>query len=101
MQTTTLIWLIPVPPILAFALIVLFTNRSKALSHSIAVGAAFLSWLLSMIVFARALGVENLGREPFEASIPWFPTGDTWFRIGVLVDPLTAVMLWKTQGRPR
>jgi NADH-quinone oxidoreductase subunit L len=94
MQTTTLIWLIPVPPLLAFALIVLFTNRGKALSHSIAVGAAFLSWLLSMIVFVRALGVENLGREPFEASIPWFPAGDTWFRIGVLVDPLTAVMLF-------
>ena len=94
MQTTTLIWLIPVPPLLAFALIVLFTNRGKALSHSIAVGAAFLSWLLSMIVFVRALGVENLGREPFEASIPWFPTGDTWFSIGVLVDPLTAVMLF-------
>ena len=70
MQTTTLIWLIPVPPILAFALIVLFTNRSKALSHSIAVGAAFLSWLLSMIVFARALGVENLGREPSKPPFP-------------------------------
>jgi NADH-quinone oxidoreductase subunit L len=94
MQTTTLIWLIPVPPLLAFALIVLFTNRGKALSHTIAVGAAFLSWLLSMIVFVQALGAENLGREPFEASIPWFPTGDTWFRIGVLVDPLTAVMLF-------
>jgi NADH-quinone oxidoreductase subunit L len=94
MQTTTLIWLIPLPPVLAFALIILFTNRSKALSHSIAVGAAFLSWLLSMVVFVRALGVENLGREPFEASIPWLPTGDTWLRIGVLVDPLTAVMLF-------
>src|SRR5574338_75914 len=94
MQTTTLIWLIPLPPVLAFALIVLFTNRSKVLSHTIAVGAAFISWLLSMIVFVRALGVEHLGQEPFESSIPWLPTGDTWFRIGVLVDPLTAVTLF-------
>ena len=94
MQTTTLIWLIPVPPVLAFALIVLFTNRSKALSHTIAIGAAFLSWLLSMVVFIRALGVPHLGAEPFESSIPWLPTGDTWFRIGVLVDPLTAVTLF-------
>src|SRR5512141_1351975 len=94
MQTTTLIWLIPLPPVLAFALIVLFTNRGKALSHTIAVGAAFLSWLLSMIVFVRALGVEHLGKEPFEASIPWFPTGDTWFRVGVLVDPTTAAVLF-------
>ena len=94
MATTTLMWLIPLPPVLAFALIVLFTNRSKWLSHTIAVGAAFLSWLMSMIVFMRALGVEHLGQEPFESSIPWLPTGDTWFRIGVLVDPTTAAVLF-------
>src|SRR5512142_1630537 len=94
MATTTLIWLIPLPPVLAFALIVLFTNRSKWLSHTIAVGAAFLSWLGSMIVFVRALGVEHLGQTPFESSVNWLPTGDTWFKVGVLVDPLTAVMLF-------
>ena len=94
MTTETLIWLIPLPPVLAFFLIVLFTNRSKALSHTIAVGAAFLSWLGSMIVFVRALGVEHLGEHPFESSINWLPTGDTWLKIGVLVDPLTAVTLF-------
>ena len=40
MTTDALTWFIPLPPILAFALIVLFTNRSKALSHILAVGAA-------------------------------------------------------------
>jgi NADH-quinone oxidoreductase subunit L len=94
MTTESLIWLIPLPPVLAFFLIVLFTNKSKALSHSIAIAAAFLSWLGSMIVFVRALGVEHLGEHPFESSIPWMPTGDTWFRIGVLVDPLTAAVLF-------
>src|SRR6185436_7329019 len=94
MSTETLIWLIPLPPVLAFFLIVLFTNRSKSLSHTIAVGAALLSWLGSMIVFVRALGVEHLGEHPFESSINWLPLGDTWFKIGVLVDPLTAVTLF-------
>src|SRR5512138_66726 len=94
MTTETLIWLIPLPPVLAFALIVLFTNRSKWLSHTIAVGAAFLSWLGSMIVFVRALGVEHLGEHPFESSINWIPTGDTWLKVGVLVDPLTAAVLF-------
>jgi NADH-quinone oxidoreductase subunit L len=94
MTTTTLIWLIPLPPVLAFFLIVLFTNRNKALSHTVAVGAAFLSWLGSMIVFVRALGVEHLGQHPFESSVNWLPTGDTWFKIGVLADPLTAVTLF-------
>ena len=94
MTTETLIWLIPLPLVLAFFLIVLFTNKSKALSHTIAVGAAFLSWLGSMIVFVRALGVEHLGEHPFESSVNWLPTGDTWFRIGVLIDPIGAAVLF-------
>jgi NADH-quinone oxidoreductase subunit L len=94
MATETLIWLLPLPPLLAFFLIVLFTNRSKALSHTIGVGGAFLSWLGSMVVFARALQVDHLGAHPFLSSIGWLPTGETWLRIGVQVDPLTAVTLF-------
>jgi NADH-quinone oxidoreductase subunit L len=94
MATETLIWLIPLPPVLAFFLIVLFTNKNKALSHSVAIGAAFLSWLGSMIVFVRAIGVEHLGKQPFASSINWLPTGDTWLKIGVLIDPLSAAVLF-------
>ena len=94
MTTEILIWLIPLPPLLAFFLIVLFTNKNKALSHSMAVGAAFLSWLGSMIVFVRALGVEHLGERPFASSINWLPTGDTWLKIGILIDPLSAAVLF-------
>ncbi len=96
MTTETLIWLLPLPPLLAFGLIVLFTNRWKALSHSIAVGAAFLSWLGSMVVFFRAIGIEHFGSEGhvFEASIPWLSLGEGVFKIGVLIDPLSAVTLF-------
>ena len=94
MTTETLIWLIPLPPILAFFLIVLFTNKNKTLSHTVAVGAAALSWLGAMIVFVRAIGVTELGKEPFASAINWIPTGDTWLKIGVLVDPLSAVVLF-------
>jgi NADH-quinone oxidoreductase subunit L len=94
MTTETLIWLIPLPPVLAFFLIVLFTNKNKALSHTVGVGAAALSWLASMVVFFRAVGVEHLGEHPFESSINWLPTGDTWFRIGVLIDPVGAAVLF-------
>ena len=94
MATDTLIWLLPLPPVLAFFLIVLFTNKSKALSHTIGVGAAALSWLGSMLVFFRAIGVEHLGEHPFESSVGWLPTGATWFRIGVLIDPLGAAVLF-------
>lgn len=94
MSIELLIWLIPLPPILAFSLIVLFTNRNKALSHSVAIGAALLSWLGAMIVFIRALGAHELGRQPFTSSINWIPTADTWLKIGVLIDPLSAVVLF-------
>jgi NADH-quinone oxidoreductase subunit L len=94
MTTETLIWLIPLPPLLAFFFIVLFTNRSKALSHSIAVGAAFLSWLGSMIVFFRAINTHELGKHPFVSSLPWLPLGEGWFRIGVQIDPLSAATLF-------
>jgi hypothetical protein len=40
-----IIWLLPLPPLLSFFVIILFTNKNKALSHGIAVGAAGLSWL--------------------------------------------------------
>ncbi len=63
MATETIIWLLPLPPLLAFFLIVLFTNKSKSLSHTIAITAVALSWLGSMVVFFRALGMEHFGKE--------------------------------------
>ena len=91
MTTETLIWLVPLPPVLAFFLIILFTNRNKGLSHTIGVGSAFFSWLGSMLVFIQAVQVEHLGEHPFASSIPWLPVGDTWLKIGVLIDPLSAI----------
>jgi NADH-quinone oxidoreductase subunit L len=94
MQLETLTWLIPLPPILAFALIIIFFNRSNRLSHTIAVGAMIISWALAMIVFASAVTTENLGEHPFVSSISWLPVGETVLRIGTLVDPLGAVSLF-------
>ncbi len=94
MTSETLIWLIPLPPLLAFFLIVVFTNRQKALSHWLAVIAAGLSWLASMFVFARAVRTEGLSEHPFASAINWLPAGDTSLRIGVQVDPLSAVTLF-------
>ena len=97
MATETIAWLIPLPPVLAFFLIVLFTNRSKALSHSLAIGAAFLSFLGSIAIFLYAVGAEHFGEHPVESSTAWLPLGETvetYLRVGVLVDPTTAVVLF-------
>jgi NADH-quinone oxidoreductase subunit L len=94
MTTELLLWLIPLPPLLAFFTIVLFTNRNRFLSHSIAVGAALLSFIGSMIVFSRAIATEHFGEEVFTSSIPWLATGDTYLNVGVLLDPLSAITLF-------
>ncbi|MBP6210976.1 MAG: NADH-quinone oxidoreductase subunit L [Anaerolineales bacterium] len=79
---------------MAFALIVLFTNKSKALSHTVAISAAFLSWLGSMLVFYTAVTTEHFGEHPLADFVNWLPTGNTWLKIGVLIDPLSAAVLF-------
>jgi NADH-quinone oxidoreductase subunit L len=94
MTTQTLIWLIPLPPLLAFFLIVLFTRRSHMLSHSTALLGAGLAWLASMAVFFTAVSQKDLAKNPLASALNWLPTGKTWLQIGVQVDPLTAVTLF-------
>jgi NADH-quinone oxidoreductase subunit L len=91
---TKLVWLVPLPPLIAFALIVLFTNKSKVLSHTVAISAAFLSWLGAMIIFWNAINTEHFGKNPFTSSVNWLPTGDTWLKVGVLIDPLSAAVIF-------
>ena len=94
MTTESLIWLIPLPPLLAFFLILLFTKKNNRLSHTVAVVAAGLSWLLGMLVFIAAIGVEHFGEHPFASAIDWLPLGEGALSIGVLIDPLSAVTLF-------
>ena len=94
MQIDTFLWLIPLPPILAFFVIVLGAFRSNRLSHSIAIGGMLLSWGGAMYVFYRAITAEDLGHHPFTSTISWLPTGETAFNLGVYIDPLSAVTLF-------
>jgi len=94
MRPEILTLLIPLPPLVAFGLIVLFTNRSNRLSHSLAIGAMLLSWGMAMAVFVAAVTTPHLGEHPIELSFPWLPTGATWLSLGVLIDPLGAVSLF-------
>ncbi len=91
-----LVWLIPLLPLLAFFAIVLFARGRDRLSHSIAIGAMFLSFILAQIVFWYAIGQggEELAAHPLTMDVPWLAQGDKIFSIGVMVDPLTAIMLF-------
>ncbi|MEZ4670463.1 MAG: NADH-quinone oxidoreductase subunit L [Anaerolineae bacterium] len=116
-------WLIPVGPLLAFFVITLFTNRATmmpATSHeysdhnhpgyhglnvpvanlpsrvvTIVVGLLGIlsAWVISLMAVGNALGAEHFGEEVFGNSFDWLATGASALRMGVLVDPLTTVML--------
>ena len=73
MSTEILLWLIPLPPLLAFALIVLLANRRNGLSTGLALGGAALSWLASLVVFFRVIGVEGLSKDPIGQAVNWIP----------------------------
>lgn len=97
---TLLTWLIPAGPLLMFFVIMLFTNRSSTLSWVLAWVGVFssliLGWIVAINVFAR--GFIELEHHPVVVadSFSWLPfTRDPilWLRMGVAVDPLTAVML--------
>jgi NADH-quinone oxidoreductase subunit L len=88
-----LLWLIPTLPFAAFVVIAIFTFRSRKLSHSIALVGAGFSFTASMLVILKALQIPELAKNPIASQIKWFPTGDSWFLLGVQIDPLTVVTL--------
>ncbi|MCW5875959.1 MAG: NADH-quinone oxidoreductase subunit L [Anaerolineales bacterium] len=94
MPTASLVWLVPLPPLLAFFLILLFTRRNNALSHTVGVVAVAISWLLGNLVFLTALGVDHFGEHVIASTVNWLPLGEGFFSIGVLIDPLSAVTLF-------
>jgi NADH-quinone oxidoreductase subunit L len=75
-------------------LIVLFLNRSKRTSHWTALVGAGLSFLGAMVVVFKAISVPELAQNPLGSTFNWLPTGDTWLKIGVSVDPLTVLTLF-------
>ncbi len=89
-----LTWLIPLLPALAFGIIILFTGKNRKLSHSIAIGAMALSWVLGWGVAFSAFLTPHLNEHPIHFYTNWFPTGTTWFHIGTWIDPLSAVTLF-------
>ena len=98
---TTLTWLIPAGPLLAFFLIVLFTNRSRTLSWVLAWAGVFMALVLAWTVAINTIAtdVHHLEEHPtvVHDAIEWLPVGDyfegTWVEIGIAVDPLTSIML--------
>jgi len=95
-------WLIPIPPFVAFVLIILAAGRSKLLSHIIAITGVSLSWLMSIATFLNAIQYKDLGtaaRGVFGSTVSWLANGTNAagsgaLTMGVQIDPLSAIMLF-------
>jgi NADH-quinone oxidoreductase subunit L len=83
-------WIIPLLPLLAFVIIVFFTNRNEKASSLVSIGAICLSFVLSLIVIASVL--KNPVASEFEFT--WIDLPGFKIKVGMLIDPLTAVMLF-------
>jgi len=100
-DVNNLLWLIPIPPLLAFAAIILGAGRNKTLSHVLAIGGIIISLLFAWLVVARGLAFPHLGHADgvFGSSITWLSNGTNGvgsgaLRMGVFLDPLNHVMLF-------
>jgi len=94
MEISTLFtWLIPLPPLLSFVVIILITSNNRRASHLVALCAMGISLFFSWFIVYGAIVADHFGDHPIASSINWLPTGNTALRMGIAVDPLTVVML--------
>ncbi|MBI5029169.1 MAG: NADH-quinone oxidoreductase subunit L [Chloroflexi bacterium] len=91
-------FLIPIFPLLAFVLIVFFLNRNNRVSALTAVAGIFAAGVVAYLVLFEAISKGGeLAQHPFFQTLPLFlqlPTGAIQFQVGVLIDPIVAMMLF-------
>src|SRR5437899_9709424 len=88
------LWLIPILPLVAAGLSALAKQRHRKLAASLAIGSMIVALVLSCIAFADVVKVGTAGAEAHrKVNFPWLQIGDTWVKLGWVLDPLTAVML--------
>ena len=86
-------FLIPLFPALAFLVIGLFTRGNKNISALVAIAMSSLSFLLALGVLGAVIAGPVVMAEPFVMKTLWAKIGNIELAMGVLVDPLTAMML--------
>ena len=85
-------WLIPLFPLFAAGVLALTGRRHRTLAAGLSIGAMSLAFLMACAAIAATLR----GGDPLVLNFPWLTFGETpgaVLRLGVLLDPLAAVML--------
>lgn len=84
------LWLIPALPLTAAGIGALLPRAQRRVAASLAIGGMGLSWLLACIAFSTTL---TAGFQRQTWNFKWFDLGNTCVPLGLVLDPLTAVML--------
>ncbi|GIW03738.1 MAG: hypothetical protein KatS3mg059_0358 [Thermomicrobiales bacterium] len=84
------LFLIPLVPLLAFAINFFFGRSFRYQAHWVAVPAVFASWVLSVFAF---LDIRDSDQPMSQHLFTWIPSGNFQVDVNLYVDQLTAVML--------
>ena len=84
------LFLIPLLPLLAFAINLIFGRWIRSNAHWIATPAVFVSFLLALLVLRE---INDTGQVMRQNLYTWIQSGDFHIGINLYVDQLTAVML--------
>jgi NADH-quinone oxidoreductase subunit L len=87
------LWLIPVLPLAAAALISVCKQARRKTAASLAIGAMGIAFLLSACAFAATLHPTGEGAFRETVNFEWLTFGTTSLKLGWVLDPLTACML--------
>ena len=93
MNLQLLPWLILFLPLIAVALITVFTRRDRAMSAGLSIGAVVAGFVLSL-VFIGANGWEHAG----DISVSWLSVGEFQVELALRIDPLSLGMLLVVTG---
>ncbi|MCE5322989.1 NADH-quinone oxidoreductase subunit L [bacterium] len=85
-------WLIPVLPVVAFALIIAFGKKLPGQGAYVAITGMLLS-LVGAAWVAATWFVGGVHEDPLSVTIPWMPVGSFNIDMGFSVDALSCVML--------
>ena len=86
-------YLIPLFPALAFLIIGPFTRQEKNLSAAIAITMMSLAFAFSIFVALATVNYQITMNDPYVMKALWAQIGDVKLTMGVLIDPLAAMML--------
>ncbi len=87
---TEFAWLIPLLPLFSFVMIIFFLRWREAVSSGFSIAMILSTWVMSIIILIESLSSHG---EPYEIFFYLTSFASINFEIGILVDPLTSVML--------